>query len=106
MKGPKKQSRRAEPSLRVHRLLEGEQLVLTDSDTLLLVVRGACTVHGRAREPERIEAGALLSRQSQVKVGVDRAVARRAIGRPSCYTQSVVRGRSECLPSLRSLVRR
>jgi len=75
MKGRKQQSR-AEPSLRVHRLLEGEQLVLSDSDTLLLVVRGACTVHGRAREPERIETGALLSRQSQVQAGVDRPVAR------------------------------
>jgi len=75
MKGRKQQSR-AEPSLRVHRLLEGEQLVLSDSDTLLLVVRGACTVHGRAREPERIEAGALLSRQSRAASGMDRPVAR------------------------------
>jgi len=38
--------------------------VLSDTDTVLLVVRGACAIRGATQKPERVEAGALLLRQT------------------------------------------
>ncbi len=58
-------------SVRVHRLAEGAQLVLAEADTVLLVVRGACSVRGG--KLERVEAGALLLRQAKAS-GVDKRV--------------------------------
>ncbi|MEI9937934.1 MAG: AraC family transcriptional regulator [Pseudomonadota bacterium] len=67
---------RVAPSLNVHRLAEGAQLWLSDSDTVLLVVRGACAIRSARQKLQRVEAGALLLRQTQASPLLDRRVAR------------------------------
>jgi len=60
----------------VHHLAEGAQLVLSDSDTVLLVVRGGCAIRSAMQKPERVEAGALLLRQTAPGRALDRRIAR------------------------------
>jgi AraC-like DNA-binding protein len=50
--------------------------VLSESDTLLLVVRGACAIRGATQKPERFEAGALLLRRTSTGPALDRRIAR------------------------------
>ena len=76
MKRRASRTRRAAPSLQVHRLAEGTELLLSDADTVLLVVRGSCAIRGGARKLERAEAGSLLLRQAEASRIVDRRVAR------------------------------
>ncbi len=64
------------PSLQVHRLEKGAELVVADVDTVLLVVRGACSIRGVSRSLERVEAGALLLADAQTSRVIDRRVAR------------------------------
>jgi AraC-like DNA-binding protein len=77
MKSRKNSTRNAAPSCTVHRLAEGAELVLSDRETALLVVRGACAIRTRSGKLERVEAGAVLLRQSEAaSSSVDRPVAR------------------------------
>ena len=76
MKRPVRRSLNAAPSPNVYRIEEGAQLVLSDADTVVLVVRGACAIRGVTREPERVEAGALLLRRPDTSGPLDRQVAR------------------------------
>lgn len=66
------------PSLKVQRLVEGSGLVLSDADTVLLVVRGACTLRGQgaAERLARVEAGTLLVTQAKDRPMLDGKVAR------------------------------
>jgi AraC-like DNA-binding protein len=63
-------------SLNLQRLAEGAQLVLSDSDTVLLIVRGACAVRGMTQKPKRLEAGTFLLRQPAAGPALDRRIAR------------------------------
>lgn len=67
--------RRAEAP-HVHRLAAGTQLVLSDSDTVILVVRGACCIRGARQESKRLEAGALLLRRAANTRPIDKQIAR------------------------------
>ena len=73
----RRSSRKIEP-LVVHRLADGAELVLSDADTLLLVVRGACAFRDTAQTLKRVEAGAVLLRQApeSSRALLDRRVAR------------------------------
>jgi AraC-like DNA-binding protein len=62
------------PSLKVQRLATGTALVLSDADTMLIVVRGACAVRGL--ETERVEAGTVLIPHAADRRLLDRKVAR------------------------------
>jgi AraC-like DNA-binding protein len=62
------------PSLKVQRLAAGSALVLSDADTMVIVVRGACAVHGQ--KTERVEAGTVLVPQTADRRLLDRKVAR------------------------------
>jgi AraC-like DNA-binding protein len=63
-------------SLNVQRLAEGAELVLSDSDTVLLIIRGACAVRGKTQKPKRLEAGTFLLRQTAAGPALDRRIAR------------------------------
>lgn len=69
----KRTQRNAEP-LNVHRLAKGAQLVLSDADTVVLIVRGACAVES-ATHKSKLEAGALILRQSSGSPRLDRRIA-------------------------------
>ena len=71
----RRSSRKAEP-LVVHRLAEGAELVLSDADTVLLVVRGACAIRGAAQSLKRVGSGAVLLREAPASSKLDRRVAR------------------------------
>jgi AraC-like DNA-binding protein len=60
----------------VHRLTAGTQLVLCDSETVILVVRGACVTRGARQESKRLEAGALVLRGATNGPPIDKQVAR------------------------------
>jgi AraC-like DNA-binding protein len=62
------------PSLKVQRLAAGTALVLSDADTLVIVVRGACALRGS--ESERVEAGTVLVPHTADRRLLDRNVAR------------------------------
>lgn len=62
------------PSLKVQRLAAGSTLALSDTDTLVLVVRGACVVRGSTTE--RVEAGTVLVPQTADRRLLDRKIAR------------------------------
>ncbi len=64
------------PGLQVHRLSKGAELVVADADTVLLVVRGACSIRGPSRTLQRVEAGALLLAEAQTSRVVDRRIVR------------------------------
>ena len=64
------------PSLVVHRLTEGSQLILSDADTVILVVRGTCAIRGATQKLERVEAGTLVLRRGQANRTLDQCVAR------------------------------
>jgi len=68
--------RRGAKPLNVQRLAEGAQLVLSDSGTLLLVVRGACAIRSATQKPERFEAGTFLLRQTPPGPALDGRIAR------------------------------
>jgi len=72
----KRLSQRGTDSLNVHRLAEGAELVLSDADTVLLVVRGACLIRGAHARPQRLEAGALLLCQTATSPVLDRRISR------------------------------
>ena len=76
MLGRKRRSMHEEPQCTVYRLPDGAELVLTDAETAVLVVRGACTVRTAAGKLERVEAGALLLHRESGVVRVDQRVAR------------------------------
>jgi AraC-like DNA-binding protein len=76
MKSRKNAPRAAAPSFTVHRLAEGTELVLSDTETALLVVRGACAIRTRSGALERVEAGAVLLRQNETAKSLDKPVAR------------------------------
>ena len=63
-------------SVTVHRLPVGAELLLTETETALLVVRGACAIRTHGGKLERVEAGAVLLRQSDAAKSVDRRVSR------------------------------
>ena len=65
----------AEPS-NVLRLADGAKLVLSDSDTVLLIVRGACAVRAGTQKPQRLEAGTLLLARAATGPALDRRIAR------------------------------
>ncbi|HYP99835.1 MAG TPA: AraC family transcriptional regulator [Polyangiaceae bacterium] len=73
MKRPRQQ--RTEP-LQIHRLAAGTELILCDSDTVILVVRGACGIRGARSESKRLEAGALVVQQAASHAPLDRRIAR------------------------------
>jgi len=60
----------------VHHLAAGTQLVVSDADTVLLVVRGSCALRGTAQTVERVEAGAVLLGAASAGRALDRRVAR------------------------------
>jgi len=62
--------------LSVQRVPEDAQLTLSGSDTLVLIVRGACAVRTSTREAKRFEAGTLVLRQTAGPRLVDRRVTR------------------------------
>jgi AraC-like DNA-binding protein len=72
----KRPNQRSAESLNVHRLSADAELVLSDSDTVLLIVRGACAVRGSTQKSKRLEAGTLLLRQTTSNLALDRRVAR------------------------------
>lgn len=74
----KKQKAAVRPAqaLSVHRLGEQAQIVLSDAETALLVVRGACKVRTPLGELERIEAGSVLVREKSAHSELDRPIAR------------------------------
>ena len=61
------------PSLKVQRLAAGTALVLSDADTMVIVVRGACAVRGS--KAERVEAGTVLVPHTADRRLLDRKVA-------------------------------
>ena len=60
----------------VHRLPAGAELVLSEKETAVLVVRGACAIRTRSGKLERVEAGSVLLRRSATAKALDRAVSR------------------------------
>lgn len=62
-------------SLNVHRLAKGAQLVLSDSNTVVLIIRGACAIRSATQQPKRFEAGALIVRQGSAHSSLDKRVA-------------------------------
>jgi len=68
--------RRVVPVLAVHRLAEGAQLLLSEADTVVLVVRGACAIRGATQKLERVEAGAVVLRHGQANRTLDQRVGR------------------------------
>ena len=72
----KRRSTGSVPGLQVHRLGKGAELVLADADTVLLVVRGACSVRSSSRSPARVEAGSVLVAEAQRGKSVDKRVTR------------------------------
>ena len=58
--------------LLVHRLSKGAQLVVAEADTVLVVVRGACSFRGLGHGLERAEAGAVLV--ADARTSLDRRV--------------------------------
>jgi AraC-like DNA-binding protein len=75
----KRPSQRSPESLHVHRLTAGTQLVLSDSDTVILVLRGACATRSARQDSKRLEAGTLVLRRAANTQPVDKRIAR-AIG--------------------------
>ena len=67
--------RRSVAGLQVHQLSKGAA-VMADADTVLLVVRGACSIRGASQQLERVAAGAMLLADAQTSRVVDRRVAR------------------------------
>lgn len=76
MKDRARRSHRGAEPFNVHHLAEGAQLVLSDTDTVVLVVRGACSIRGATQKSERVEAGALLLPQASAGKAVDRRILR------------------------------
>jgi AraC-like DNA-binding protein len=76
MKGRSHRPHRKAELLNVHRLPEGAQLTLSDADTVLLIVRGACVIRSETQALARVEAGALLLRQNGASAGLDRRITR------------------------------
>ncbi|HEX2672045.1 MAG TPA: AraC family transcriptional regulator [Polyangiaceae bacterium] len=72
----KRPSQRRAETLNVHRLPAGTELVLSDSDTVILIVRGSCAVRGARPGSKRLEAGALVFRHSASSGRLDRRIAR------------------------------
>ena len=68
--------KRSAEAAHVHRLAAGTQLVLSDSDTVILVLRGACATRGARQQPQRLEAGALVLRRATNTQPIDKQVAR------------------------------
>ena len=68
--------KRSAEAAHVHRLAAGTQLVLSDSDTVILVVRGACATRGARQESKRLEAGALVLCRATNTSPIDKQVAR------------------------------
>ena len=76
MKSRKSAARGSAPSVTVHRLPVGAELLLAEAETAVLVVRGACAIRRRSGELERVEAGAVLLRQNGAAKSVDQPVSR------------------------------
>jgi len=72
----KRPSPRSGVSSNVHHLAEGAELVLSDADTVLLVVRGACAILSSQSRPQRLEAGAVLLRRAAPGPALDQRIAR------------------------------
>jgi AraC-like DNA-binding protein len=72
----KRPNQRGPQSLTVQRLAEDAQLMLSDSDTVVLIVRGACAVRDATPQPKRLEAGTLLLRRTATGPALDRRIAR------------------------------
>jgi AraC-like DNA-binding protein len=67
---------RGAESLNVHHLAEGAELAFCETDTLILIVRGACAIRGATERPERLEAGALVLRKGPACPALDRSILR------------------------------
>jgi transcriptional regulator GlxA family with amidase domain len=63
-------------ALTVYRLPDGAELLLSGTETALLVVRGACTIRARSGKLERVSAGAVLLHQQGARKSSDRAISR------------------------------
>jgi len=75
MKQQKGSARHPQP-LSVRRLGDQAQILLSDTETALLVVRGACAIRTPFGELERVEAGSVLLRANSAHAELDRPIAR------------------------------